>query len=79
MSDHLAVVALEPDIIRQVVKDHGREPARLTLIRKARGDESHKGGQAIGPDDPAGKCLTSWLASEVDTASCFSAVPRLNH
>jgi hypothetical protein len=76
--DYESVVALEPDVIRVVVAEGGREPERLTFIRKARNTEAHKGGQAIGPGDPADACITSWLKSAVDTASCLSAVPQLD-
>jgi len=72
-----AVVALEPDILRQVVLDDGERPERLTFVRKARGAEAHRGGQRIVPGDPADRCIRSWLAGAVDREVCRSAVPRL--
>ncbi len=72
--DYESVVSLEPDIIQRVVLEGGRAPERLTFIRKARGAEAHKGGQAIGADDLADACLTSWLKSTTDP-KCSLAVP----
>lgn len=72
-----AIVALEPDVIRQVVAEGGSTPERLTFVRKGRGAEAHKGGQRIVPGDPADVCIRSWLASAVDEEACTSAVPRL--
>jgi hypothetical protein len=72
-----AVVALEPDLLRQVVAEGGARPERLTFIRKARGAEAHKGGQRIVPGDAADGCVRSWLAGAVDAEGCRAAVPRL--
>jgi len=73
-----ALLALEPDVVRQVLADRGANPERLTFIRKARHAESHKGGQRIAPGDDADACILSWLAGAVDAARCKTAVPRLN-
>ena len=75
--DYQAVVALEPDIMRQVIAEGGRDPERLTFFRKGQRKEAHKGGQRIIPGDQADVCVRSWLASNVDTAACKAAVPRL--
>ena len=72
-----AIVALEPDILREVVAEGGDRPERLTFFRKGRGAEAHKGGQRIVPGDPADACIRSWLAGTVDADVCRSAVPRL--
>lgn len=37
------------------------DPERLTLVRKARLREKHKGGQIFGAGDAGDKCLTNWL------------------
>ena len=65
-----AVVGLEPDIMNDVINDHGKSPDRLTLVRKGRNQEAHKGGQRMVPGDAADLCLTSWLAGAVDESSC---------
>jgi hypothetical protein len=76
--DYEAVVAVEPDLIRQVVAEAGRAPERLTFVRKGRGGEAHKGGQRLVPDDAADTCIQSWLKGAVDAKACRSAVPRLD-
>jgi hypothetical protein len=75
--DYEAVVSLEPELMRDVVLEGGAAPERLTFIRKGRGAEAHKGGQAIVPGDLADRCILSWLASAVDESTCKAAVPRL--
>ena len=75
--DYEAVVALEPDVIRQVVAEGGIRPERLTFVRKARGAEAHVGGQRVLPGDPADACIRSWLGGAVDQEMCKNAVPRL--
>lgn len=72
-----SVVAVEPELMRQVVAEGGSDPNRLTLVRKATNLEAHKGGRPIVPGDAAARCLSSWLASAVDQAACTDAVPRL--
>ncbi len=69
-ADFASFVGLEPEILSAVVADHGADPDRLTLIRKARGEEDHKGGQRITIGDDADLCLTGWLASTPDDAAC---------
>jgi hypothetical protein len=73
-ADYRSAVALEPEIMSQVVEDGGKDPQRLTLVRKPRGEESHKGGTLIIVGDPQDVCLTSWLAGTTDTASCKTAL-----
>lgn len=72
-----AIVALEPDILQEVVAEGGRAPERLTFVRKARGAEAHKGGQKVVAGDPADQCIASWLRGSVDEEGCKKAVPRL--
>ena len=68
--NYAAAVALEPEIIDQVVREGGSAPGRLTLLRKARGTEDHEGGAVIAPGSEADRCITSWLASSVDVGAC---------
>ncbi len=72
-ADYDAVVALEPELMRQVVADKGRDAERLTFVRKGRGQEAHKGGQRIVPGDPADRCILSWLGNAVDADACNAA------
>ncbi|MDB4934509.1 MAG: hypothetical protein JWP87_1481 [Labilithrix sp.] len=68
-----AVIGLEPEVMRDVVKAGGAGPERLTLVRKGRNDEDHKGQQRIKHGDDADRCLLTWLASSVDVAACNAA------
>jgi hypothetical protein len=74
VADYHSVVGLEPEIMTQVVLDGGASPERLTMVRKARGTESHKGNQIWNEGDDADVCLTSWLASNVDKGACARAI-----
>jgi hypothetical protein len=73
--DYDSVVGLEPEVMSQVVADHGASPDRLTMIRKARGTEAHKGGTLMQTGDDLDTCITSWLAAQVDTAACQRTAP----
>jgi hypothetical protein len=42
--DYLSVVGLEPETMSDVVS--GGDPSMLTMVRKARGTEAHKGGRS---------------------------------
>ena len=69
-----SLVALEPEIMSQVVTEKGAAAERLTLIRKARGTEDHKGLAIWAIGSPEDVCLTSWLANKVETAICVAAL-----
>ncbi len=70
LANYWASVSLEPDTMALVVSDQGRDPERLTLVRKARGSENHKGGAAIAAGSAADHCILSWLSSDVDDTAC---------
>jgi len=70
-----SVISLEPEIMRAVVAENGRDPERLSLVRKARGAEGHKGRNPFAVGDNGDRCLTSWLGSSIDRAACIEAVP----
>jgi hypothetical protein len=74
--DYDAIVSVEPDLLRTVAAEHGREPERLTFIRKGRGVENHKGGVRLTPGEDADKCILSWLAGAVDANVCKTALAR---
>jgi hypothetical protein len=69
-----AVVALEPELMCDVVSDHGRGPERLTLVRKAFGEEEHSAGEVLAPRSDGRACLLGWLAGHVDVARCQRAL-----
>jgi hypothetical protein len=72
-ADYQAVLGVEPEIMRDVVNDNGNGRERLTLVRKGRGEEDHKGDQRMVPDDEADTCLGSWLAGAVNVEKCRAA------
>lgn len=71
--DFFSVVGLEPEILGDVVSEGGARPERLTLVRKARNTEHHKGEKLLNEGDDADRCITSWLAGKTDTATCTKA------
>ncbi|MCE7894545.1 MAG: hypothetical protein DYH12_33400, partial [Sorangiineae bacterium PRO1] len=70
-ANYVSVLALEPEILAAVFQDGGRDPERLTLVRKGRLLESHKGGEAL--DALGRRCFVSWLEGAVDGAACNAA------
>jgi len=69
-----SLVGLEPAVMSAVVGGRGTHPEHLTFMRKARGDEAHKGGKLWSPGDRADQCAVSWLASATDTQACADAL-----
>jgi hypothetical protein len=69
-----SLVGLEPALMSAVVSGHGQHPELLTFVRKARGEESHKGGAPIAPGDDSDHCVTSWLAGQTDMDACTRVV-----
>jgi hypothetical protein len=69
--DYESVVDLEPETMSAVVAAGGANPQQLTMVRKARGTESHKGGQIWTQGDDSDTCLTSWLAGSTDEGACI--------
>lgn len=65
-----SIVYFEPDALEAVLEDHGADPNRLTLVRKARGLERHKGGLQMLRGDPLDRCVISWLGGHTDIAAC---------
>ena len=65
-----SLVGLEPQVMSTVVTGKGVHPELLTFVRKARGDEAHKGGALWKPGDAQDTCVTSWLAGTTNTQAC---------
>jgi hypothetical protein len=68
--DYESVVGLEPEVMGQVVASGGATPDALTMVRKARGTESHKGGKIWNQGDDSDTCLVSWLSGKADAGAC---------
>lgn len=71
--DYASVVGLEPEAMGQVVASGGANPDALTIVRKARGIESHKGGKIWNEGDDSDACLVSWLSGKADAGSAACA------
>jgi hypothetical protein len=69
-----SLVGLEPAVMTAVVSGKGLHPELLTFVRKARGDESHKGGQLWTPGDPQDTCVATWLAGSTDLNACSTGL-----
>ena len=68
-----STLGVEPETMREVAAAKGAGAEKLTLVRKARGEEAHKGDRRIVPGDPADRCLLSWLSGATDTTACAAA------
>jgi hypothetical protein len=69
-----SLVGLEPVVMSDVVASGGQDVDLLTFVRKARGEESHKGGTLITPGDVQDQCITLWLAGSTNAAACAEAI-----
>ncbi len=70
--DYTSVVGLEPEQMDQVAA--GADPGILTMVRKARGTEAHKGEQIWKQGDDSDVCLVSWLTGAADAAACARSI-----
>jgi hypothetical protein len=76
-----SICGLEPEEMDRVRK--GEDPGILTLIRKPRLDEKHKGGRIWGTGTLQGDaCLVSWLKSEppdseIEREACIKELEAL--
>lgn len=69
-ANYQSVVALEPEILAAVWHAGGARAERLTLVRKARGTEAHKGKTVFAIGSAGDLCLLSWLSGVVDEPAC---------
>ncbi len=73
--NYRSLCGLEPEIMSSVVQ--GAQPVEsLTLVRKPRLLEKHKGGRVWFEGDLGDRCLTSWLHGAVDKIACDSELVR---
>jgi hypothetical protein len=76
LASERSVLGLEPDMTNRVLMEKGVDPQRLTLVRKARGVEVHKGGNVWPEGSDGDRCLVTWLASSTDSAACARTVTQ---
>ncbi len=71
--DYGSVVGLEPETMSDVAAGTA-DAGALTLVRKARGTEAHKGGQVWTQGDDSDTCLVSWLTGHPNAVSCATGL-----
>jgi hypothetical protein len=73
-----SLCGLEPETMTRVVRGEN-EPGDLTLTRKARLEEKHKGGRIWFKGTEGDRCLVSWLdgtIAAVGTGACEDELTR---
>lgn len=60
---------VEPEDTTLVVSGE-EKPETLTIIRKPRLEEAHKGGRVWLVDSPGDVCISSWFKGAVDKSAC---------
>jgi hypothetical protein len=75
-ADYWSLIGLEPETLDLVMRTPGADPELLSLFRKPRGTEEHKGGTLMRRNDPLDRCLRSWLAGALDEDACVAAGPQ---
>ena len=74
-SNYHSACGLEPERMANVVAK--KQPIEtLTLVRKPRLTEAHKGGMVLPPGSAGDKCIASWIEGKVDTAYCLTEIMR---
>lgn len=63
--NYRALCALEPEIMSAVVAGQ-KKPEQLTLVRKPRLSEKHKGGRVWDQGKPGDQCLINWLSNQYE-------------
>ncbi len=77
-SNFRSVCGLEPELTHRVVNGE-IDVERLTLVRKPRLSEKHKGGRIWNQGKPPDRCLVTWLQAQyepgtMDTSDCEAAI-----
>jgi hypothetical protein len=79
--NYRAICSLEPEAVDEVAKDPGGQSVnRLLLVRKARGQEAHKGGKVFNPFDNSDLCVVGWLRGDNPKSvreACQNALDQL--
>lgn len=64
-----SLVSLEPEALSKLITQQ-TYPNQLTLVRKTRGIEHHKGGQRALIGDALDRCIVLWLLGHFDPEPC---------
>lgn len=76
-ASYQSAIGLEPETLWRVLTQ-GADPSQLSIVRKTRGIEKHKGGQLARTGDALDRCLVLWLTGVADPIPCdeVSEAPR---
>ncbi len=76
-ASYTSTIGLEPEALWRVLAQ-GADPNQLSIVRKMRGIEKHKGGQLARAGDALDRCLVSWLTDRADPTPCeqINEAPR---
>jgi hypothetical protein len=78
LANYASMIGLEPEKLKKVVEGQA-DPDSLTLVRKPRLTEKHKGGKIWSQNDFGDACIIKWLTDvtvpgstpkELDTSDC---------
>jgi len=73
--NYLSTCAIEPEKMALVLQGE-EEVDSLTLVRKPRLEEKHKGGRVWDGATTGDKCLTSWITGTLDKEACRLELER---
>jgi hypothetical protein len=74
-ANYHSACGLEPERMANVVA--GNQPVdSLTLVRKPRLTEAHKGGMVLPEGSAGDKCVTSWIRGNVNTDACLAELQK---
>lgn len=68
-ANYHSACGLEPEKMADVVAKKAKVDS-LTLVRKPRLTEAHKGGRLLPANSDGDKCLVSWIQGQVDIDAC---------
>jgi hypothetical protein len=67
--NYRSICALEPELTAEVFAKKSSADV-LTVVRKARLREKHKGGLLWNKGEPGDVCMTNWLTGNADLSQC---------
>ena len=70
--NYRSVCGLEPELMADVIAGKAK-PEELTLVRKPRNSEKHKGGKIWDQGKPGDRCLVAWLQPATYPNGLFDA------
>jgi len=73
LASYESLVSLEPETLSNVLTLQA-DPNQLSLVRKTRGIEHHKGGQRAQTGDSLDLCIVLWLTGKFDPNPCNDVV-----